>query len=38
MVFNTSVAPPILIAKEESGTLTVGDADVFAKMFKNTER
>lgn len=38
MVFNTSVAPPALIAKEESGKLIVTDADVFARIFKNAER
>ena len=38
MVFNTSIAPPTLIAKEEGGKLTVADADVFAKIFKNAER
>ena len=37
-VFNTSTAPPALIAKEEGGTLTVADADVFARIFKNAER
>lgn len=38
MVFNTSTAPPALIAKEESGKLTIADADVFARIFKNAER
>jgi predicted ABC-type ATPase len=38
MVFNTSTAPPALIAKEESGKLTVADADVFTRVFKNAER
>jgi len=37
-VFNTSTAPPALIAKEEGGKLTVADADVFARIFKNAER
>ena len=37
-VFNTSTAPPALIAKEEGGKLTVVDADVFARIFKNAER
>lgn len=36
--FNTSTAPPALIAKEEGGTLTVADADVFARIFKSAER
>ena len=37
-VFNTSTAPPALIAKEEGGKLTVADTDVFARIFKNAER
>ena len=38
MVFDTSTAPPALIAKEEGGKLTVAGADVFASIFKNAER
>ncbi len=37
IVFNTSTAPPALIAKEEGGKLTVADADVFSRFFKNAE-
>ena len=37
-VFDTSTAPPALIAKEEGGKLTVEDADVFAEIVKNAER
>ena len=37
-VFDTSTAPPALIAKEERGKLTVEDADVFAEIVKNVER
>ncbi len=37
MVFNTSVAPPALIAKEEDGKLTVADTDIFGRIFKNME-
>ena len=37
-VFNTSTAPPALIAKGEDGTLTVADADVFSRIFKSAER
>ena len=37
-VFDTSTAPPALLAKEEGGKLTVVDADVFARIFKNAER
>lgn len=37
-VFNTSTAPPALVAKEEGGKLTVADADVLSRIFKNAER
>ena len=38
MVFNTSVAPPALIVKEDGAKLTVSDADVFSMILKNAER
>ncbi len=37
-VFNTSTAPPALIAKEEDSKLTVADADVFSRILKSAER
>ncbi len=37
-VFNTSTAPPTLIAKEAGGKLTVADAEAFGRIFKNAER
>ena len=37
-LFNTSTAPPALIAKEEGGKLTVADTDVFSRIVKNAER